>query len=312
MKVLYLLIYSIGYLISLLPLRVLYVLSDMLYFPLYYIIRYRRHIVRRNLTDSFPEKNAKEIVRIEKGFYSFFCDYIVETLKQLSITHDEMRRRMTFSGTEELVRDMEAANTQFGFIYLGHYCNWEWIASMPYSFDDTVACGQIYHPLYNKFFDNLFLKMRSQYGALCIPMKETLRKIIKMKQSGKKVVIGFIADQAPKWNSIHHFTPFLNHDTPVFIGTEKLGRQMKAVIYFADVTRVKRGYYHTRLVRMTDHIEQIPEFRLTDMYMEHLEQMIRRAPQYWLWSHNRWKRTRQEWEQRMKEQEEKEKERQTT
>ena len=151
----------------------------------------------------------------------------------------------------------------------------------------------------NATLDSLFLEMRSRYGAQCIPMKETLRRIIEWKREKRNVVIGFISDQAPKWNSIHHFTPFLNQDTPVFIGTEKIGRQVNAVIYFADVTRPRRGYYECRLYRMVDDVNALKEFEVTDIYMQHLEAMIRRAPQYWLWSHNRWKRTRQEWERRM-------------
>lgn len=298
MNIVYHLVFAFWYVCSLLPFRVLYALSDALFYPLYYVVRYRRRVVRRNLVESFPEKTEEEIVHIEKQFYSFFCDYIVETLKQLSLSEKEIRRRMTFSGTDDLIRDMEREDKHYTFIYLGHYCNWEWIASMPYWFPKDTVCGQIYHPLYNKAFDRLFLEMRSRYGAQCIPMKETLRKILEMRRRSNHVVVGFISDQAPKWNSIHHFTPFLHHDTPVFIGTEKLGRKLDAVIYFADVTRPRRGYYHCHLYRMVDNVEAVPEYQVTDVYMQHLEQMIHRAPQYWLWSHNRWKRTRAEWEQR--------------
>ena len=299
MNILYHLAFAFWYACSLLPLRFLYVVSDMLYYPLYYVVRYRRRVVRKNLTESFPEKTTAEIIRIEKQFYAFFCDYVVETLKQFSMSEKQMRRRMTFSGTDDIIRDMEREGKHFTFIYLGHYCNWEWIASMPYWFPEKTLCGQIYHPLYNKAFDRLFLKLRSQYGAICIPMKETLRKIIEMRRQGEQVVIGFISDQAPKWNSIHHFTPFLHHETPVFIGTEKIGRKMDAVIYFAEVTRPRRGYYHCHLYRMVDDIGAVSEYEVTDIYMQHLEQMIRREPQFWLWSHNRWKRTKAEWERRM-------------
>lgn len=298
MNILYYLVYIFWYACSLFPLRFLYVVSDVLYYPLYYVVRYRRRVVRKNLTESFPEKTPAEIKRIEKQFYAFFCDYVVETLKQFSMSEKQMRRRMTFSGTDDIIRDMEQEGKHFTFIYLGHYCNWEWIASMPCWFPKKIMGGQIYHPLYNKAFDRLFLRVRSQYGGTCIPMKETLRKILDMRRQGERVVIGFISDQAPKWNSIHHFTPFLHHETPVFIGTEKIGRKMDAIIYFAEVTRPRRGYYHCHLYRMVDDIKSVPEYEVTDIYMQHLEQMIRRAPQYWLWSHNRWKRTKAEWKRR--------------
>ncbi len=299
MKLLYYLFYAGWYLLSLLPFWLLYLISDGLYYLLYHVVRYRRRVVRKNLVNSFPEKSEAEIVRIEKEFYAFFCDCAVETIKQFSMSEAEMKRRMTFTGIDELQRDMRERGTNFAFIYLGHYCNWEWIASMASVVDKDIMCGQIYHPLYNKAFDRLFLDLRSRYGGVCIPMKETLRRIIEWKREKRNVVIGFISDQAPKWNSIHHFTPFLNQDTPVFIGTEKIGRQVNAVIYFADVTRPRRGYYECRLYRMVDDVNALKEFEVTDIYMQHLEVMIRRAPQYWLWSHNRWKRTRQEWERRM-------------
>ena len=299
MKLLYYLFYAGWYLLSLLPFWLLYLISDGLYYLLYHVVRYRRRVVRKNLVNSFPEKSEAEIVRIEKEFYAFFCDCAVETIKQFSMSEAEMKRRMTFTGIDELQRDMRERGANFVFVYLGHYCNWEWIASMASVVDKDIMCGQIYHPLYNKAFDRLFLDLRSRYGGVCIPMKETLRRIIEWKREKRNVVIGFISDQAPKWNSIHHFTPFLNQDTPVFIGTEKIGRQVNAVIYFADVTRPRRGYYECRLYRMVDDVNALKEFEVTDIYMQHLEVMIRRAPQYWLWSHNRWKRTRQEWERRM-------------
>lgn len=300
MNVFYYPIFAFWFLLSLFPLRLLYLVSDLLFFPLYYLVRYRRKTVRKNLISSFPEKTEAEVQSIEKKFYSFFCDYVVETIKEMSISEKQMRRRMTFSGTDELIADMERKGARFTFIYLGHYCNWEWIASMPYWFPEGVNCGQIYHPLYNKAFNELFLKLRGRHGAQNIAMKETLRRIIEMKRNGKHNVIGFISDQAPKWNSIHHFTPFLNHETPVFTGTEKIGQQVNAIIYFADVSRPKRGYYHCHLYRLAEDVKTMKEFELTDLYMQHLEKMIRREPQYWLWSHNRWKRTREEWERRTK------------
>ena len=157
MKFAYYLVFALWYLLSLLPLRVLYFFSDLLYIPLYYGARYRRNIVRKNLVGSFPEKSQEEIIRIEKKFYHFFCDYMVETIKLFSMSKKQIMRRMTFSGVEDMKADLEKNNVNFGFMYLGHYCNWEWIASMAYWTGDDILCTQIYHPLYNKNFDKLFL-----------------------------------------------------------------------------------------------------------------------------------------------------------
>lgn len=132
MKVVYYIVFLFWYLLSLLPLRFLYIFSDVLYYPLYYCIRYRRKVVRQNLTGSFPDKNEKELIRIEKQFYHFFCDYMIETIKLFSISKKQLKRRMTFGGIDEIVKKLEEENKNFCFIYLGHYCNWEWIASLPY------------------------------------------------------------------------------------------------------------------------------------------------------------------------------------
>lgn len=301
MKLLYYFIFCGWFLLSLIPLPVLYVVSDVLYFPLYYVVRYRRKIVRKNLEGSFPEKTPEEIVRIEKKFYRFFCDCVVENLKLFSMSQKQVMRRMTFSGAGDMVADLAATGKNFCFIYLGHYCNWEWIASLAYWYPDSIHCGQIYHPLYNRAFDKLFLYLRNRFGGECIPMKETLRRIITLKRQKQPTMIGFIADQAPKWNSVHHWTKFLHRDTSFFIGTEQISKQVGAVIYFADVKRIKRGYYHCELKRMTLSPEEYPDYGLTDCYAAMLEEMIRREPAYWLWSHNRWKRTKEEWERRQNE-----------
>jgi len=305
MKITYYIAYALWYLLSLLPLWLLYFVSDLLFLPTYYLARYRRKIVRRNLTGSFPEKDLKEIVRIEKRFYHFFCDYIVETIKLFSMSEEQMKRRMVFKGVDHIVNAMEKEDKNFCFVYLGHYCNWEWIASLPYWCPDDVKCGQIYHPLYNKAFDRLFLRLRNQFGGECIAMKETLRRIIEMKRAKQKCIIGFISDQAPKWNSIHHWCDFLHRETPVFIGTERIGKQVDALIYYADVKHTRRGYYLCEFKPLTHRPKEVPDYELTDQFTHLLEEMIKERPDFWLWSHKRWKRTKEEWIRRQQEEEKK-------
>ncbi|MGP1477282.1 MAG: lysophospholipid acyltransferase family protein [Phocaeicola sp.] len=301
MNILYYILYGVGYLISLLPLTVLYLFSDLLFYLVYYIIRYRRKIVRKNLTSAFPNKDAFTLLRIEKNFYHWFCDYIVETIKMFSASKEWMQKHMTFSGIDEMAERMQKEDKNFCFLYLGHYCNWEWIASFAYWAPDWMSCTQIYHPLYSKAFDKLFLKIRSQYGGENIPMKEALRTILLLRQKKQKTIIGFISDQAPKWSSIHHFTEFLNHDTPFFIGAEKIGKKVDALIYYADVKWISRGYYHCDYKFVADDIKDIPDYQLTDLYAKLLEKSIQSAPSFWLWTHNRWKRTKEEWLHRQEE-----------
>ena len=282
-------------LLALLPLRLLYVLSDGLYLLVYYCVRYRRGVVRDNLVKSFPVKTAGEIAAIECAFYRFFCDYFVETLKLASMPKGEMKRRMVFHGVEKVERTVREEGCGFIFLYLGHYCNWEWVASLPYHLSPSIHCAQIYHPLYDKAADRLFLKLRGQFGGECIPMKQTLRRVIELKREGRPAMIGFISDQLPKWNSMHFFVPFLHRETAVFTGAEQIGRQVGAAYFFADINRPRRGYYECTFRRMEVPEGTSGEYAMTALFMEMLEQKILHAPQYWLWTHKRWKRTKEEW-----------------
>lgn len=298
MKILYHILSGLCYLLSLLPFWILYRISDVLYLILYHLVGYRKEIVHKNLRQSFPDKTTEELRDIEKRFYGFLCDYMVETVKLMTISNANLRKRMQFEGVAEMIQVMENENKQFAFVYLGHYCNWEWISSLGiriHEVSSNTVCGQIYHPLSNKAFDRLMLKIRSKGEGYNIPMKETLRYIINWKRSGQKVIIGFISDQAPKWSSTHHWCNFLHRKTPVFTGTEKIGKQVDALIFFGDVRRIKRGHYTCRLSRMVKDIKQYPDFEVTDMYFRILEECINSQPAYWLWTHNRWKRTYEEY-----------------
>lgn len=306
----YCVVCGFGHLLSLLPFRVLYILSDVLYAVIYFCVRYRRDVVRDNLVRSFPEKPAAEIVSIEKKFYHFFSDYILETLKLTSISRKSMQKHIRFHGVDLLEDAVLKEGHPFVFLYLGHYCNWEWVASLSRSLPPGIHGGQIYHPIYNKAIDRFFLRLRNQFGGECIPMKNTLRRILELKRQNIPTVIGFISDQLPKWNSMHFFVPFLHRETAVFTGAEQIGRKVGAAYFFVDITRPRRGYYECTFRRMEYPEKPETEYDMTARFMRELEAAIRRAPQYWLWTHRRWKRTREEWvERRQKTSGEEEKER---
>lgn len=298
MKFVYHILFFLLYLLSLLPMRLLYLLSDCLFFPLFHIVKYRRKVVEKQLDECFPEKSMQERRAIERQFYHFFCDYLVEVIKLFSISKKEMMRRMKFVGIEQVREELK--DKKFCFLYLGHYCNWEYIASLSYWLPE-IHCGQIYHRIYNQAFDELFLKLRGQFGGESILMKDTLRRILTLRNQEKKVMIGFIADQLPKWENMHHWTTFLNHDTSFFIGAERIAKQVDAALYYVDVERVKRGYYQVRFRLMTLHPKEFPDYELTDQYARLLEESICRQPAYWLWTHKRWKRTKEEWLKRKQE-----------
>ena len=293
---LYYILLGVWCLFSLLPLRIHYIISDFLFWLLYKVIGYRRRMVWKNLSASFPEKSEAELKEIERGFYHFLCDYFVETVKMMTISKKEIKKRMVFKGIEDLDEVIESG--QSIALYLGHYCNWEWVTSMPLWVTPKVQCGQIYHPLENKYFDKLLLRSRQRLDALCISMQDTLREVVRYKREGQPIMIGYISDQAPNWVNIHHWVDFLNQDTPVFTGTERIVKKMNHAVFYVDMRRIKRGYYEAEFKLMTRDPKELEDFKLTDMYFDMLEKSIRRAPEFWLWSHNRWKRTRKEFNER--------------
>ena len=280
------------YLFSLLPMWFHYLLSDMIYGLLYKLVGYRKKVVRQNLKESFPEKTEEDLKKIERSFFHFLSDYLVESVKLMTISRRNLQRRMVFKGTELIEQCIEEG--QSCAIYLGHYCNWEWVTSLPLWVSPKAQCGQIYHPLENLVTDRIFLRLRERMGAVCIPMQDTLRKMITDQRSGQLTVIGYISDQKPYWTNIHHWVDFLHHDTPVLTGTERIIKKAGHAVFYLDIRRVRRGYYEGEFKLITREPRKLQEFELTDIYFQMLEESIRRAPEYWLWSHKRWSRTREE------------------
>lgn len=290
----YHIVYAIAYAYSLLPFRVLYFFSDATFLLLYHLVRYRRHIVWNNLRTSFPEKSEKELRKIERGFYHFLCDYFNESLKLLSISKEEMARRLEFRGLDKLEEYFAAGRSCAGI--LGHYCNWEWLSTFGLALkkSDNVAIGLIYQPLRNKTFDKLFVALRSSTGGMCIPKNKILRYIVRCKHEGKQTWFGYIADQTPRVANIHLWIDFLNHDTPVFTGAERIMRSDNDVVFYLGLHRERRGKYVCAIELITDKPGELPEHEITRRFFALLEKSIRSAPQFYLWSHNRWKHTREE------------------
>ena len=296
MKVIYYIVLVAWYVFSLLPLRVHYFFSGRLFWLLFGLLGYRKKVVRKNLKESFPETDEAELRRIERGFYHFFCDYLVESVKLMTISKENIMKRMKFKGTELLEDAIH--DGQSCALYLGHLCNWEWVTSLPFWITPEAHCAQIYHPIENKAFDKLFLRLRQRLGAECIAMQETLRKVVEYRRKNTPVVIGFISDQKPHWVNIHHWVDFLHHDTPVLTGTERIVRKMNYAVFFLDIRRVRRGYYEAEIKLITREPQKMKDYEITDIYFKMLEQSICQSPDMWLWSHNRWSRTREEFNER--------------
>lgn len=297
--ILYYIALSLLFVINKLPFCVVYLFSDILYFLVYYVVRYRRDVVRDNLVKSFPEKEIKEIKKIEREFYSALCDYFVETVKLHGMSEKQIRKRMVITGIDDVNRMLEQGHSCV--CYMGHFINWEYVTSLSLYFnDENVVVGDIYHPLENKRFDRLMKKVRDQYGAESITMANTLRRIVQIAKEKKRYVIGFIADQVPTWESINHWVDFLHRDTPVFTGTEKIARRTQASLFFVRMKRLKRGYYTAHFELFAENASKMEEFEPTNRYYELLENEIKENPELWLWTHKRWKRTRAGYEKREK------------
>ena len=287
-KLFYYILYGSAWLYSVLPLRVMYILSDFSYIFVYYIARYRRELARRNLVSSFPGKTKEEILKIEKAFYHHLCDYFFETIKLLHISDEEMRRRFVFNGIDQTQKALDDGRSCI--MMLGHYGNWEWVTSITlWVKGKDAVIGQIYRPLKNKAFDLFFLKLRKRFHSSGITKDGTYREIIKMRKDKINWLLGFISDQKPSPRNSHYWTDFLNHETSVLIGAERIAKQTDAVVYYLDVKRVKRGYYESEVKLITDKSGETAEFEITEKYIRMMEDTILRNPSYWLWTHNRWK-----------------------
>jgi KDO2-lipid IV(A) lauroyltransferase len=271
--------------IAIWPLRVLYVLSDLIYPLVYYIVGYRREVVRKNLESSFPEKSEKDIREIEKRFYRHFCDYVLETVKLMHISDEEMRRRMRFTNPEYI--EQLRSDGRPIFLYLGHQGNWEYIISITMWTSPEFTAGQIYHPLSNKVMDKLIYRLRSRFNTVGIPQKQALRAIITMVRDGKHPLLGFIADQRPPRRPEPEWMTFLNQDTAIITGGEAMGRKLNAHFVYGSMKCVRRGYYELTFQPIVP--VEGEEYGYSKQYMRMLEQDIKEQPHLYLWTHKRWK-----------------------
>jgi KDO2-lipid IV(A) lauroyltransferase len=279
------LIIGIIKLISLLPLWVLYRISDLLYPLIYYVVRYRKKVVFENLRMAFPEKSDKEITRIAKKFYRHFCDLFIEVFKMLTISRENMKRRMKYTDNTPLLEEYK--NHKHILVVMAHYNNWEWGANL--SMHSPYQYNAIYKPLHNPYFDKIVLQMRSRFGCELIPMRNTARHLAKDIAEGKLSVLNFLVDQSPVKTEIVYCTNFFNLKTPIQLGVEKLAVKTRQPVYFFKYRKIKRGYYEVEPVKLCDDASLLKQYELTDLHTKVLEDLIRENPQYWLWSHRRWK-----------------------
>lgn len=286
-RIQYILIYGWIKIHALLPMRLLYVLSDILYLIIYWVIRYRVPVVRKNLKSSFPDKSEEELKQLEKAFYHHFADYIVETLKLAHISLQELQERAYVQNPELIDKLMDNGHPCCLFL-MGHYGNWEWYSGSNSRFKDA-RLYQIYRPLNNKAVDKIFIHLRTKFGSSGIPKNDTGREVVRLVRNKIRSGVVFLADQTPSPSNLHYWTNFLNQDTSVLTGAERLARKLNTPVVFLDVQMVKRGYYTLEIQLIAENPKETPENWITEEYARRLEKSILRKPEGWLWTHKRWK-----------------------
>ncbi len=275
--------------ISKLPLWLHYGMSDVLYFLNYYLIGYRKKVVKENLQNAFPEKSDKEISKIQKEFYRNFTDYLVETVKLWSISERELKVRV-----QHLNQNLFHEAKQEGknvILLAGHVFNWEWISALA-----TVLPQSHSHPVYrkinNSFWDQQILKIRNRFQNKSLEDKDVIRHILSHPNDGDSVYM-FVADQSPHHTHVDKGLMFLNQETPVFIGYDKLATRMDLAFIYCEMKKVKRGYYQINYKRIYPEKEQFAPFEVVQKFHELLENTIKKRPSNYLWSHRRWKYQKQ-------------------
>ncbi len=284
-KLLYILIYPILWLISILPMRILYIQSTLLFFLFYHVVGYRKKVVKNNLALVFPDKTQKERNLITRQFFKHFCDMIVETIKVFTITEKEIRKRFVFTNPEML--DEYYKNDRSIFLMAGHYNNWEWTGILNKIID--FEAHAVYKPLRNQQLDALVKKTRGHFGGIIISNKKIVSTLFRKWKKGIKTLTYILSDQTPKMGSFKYHDTFLGIDVPMFTGTEELAKKLDFSVLYLKVEKQKRGYYTATFVPLADNPKDYPDFQITRMFFDSLENQIHENPEFYLWSHKRWK-----------------------
>ncbi len=254
---------------------------------LYHVFKYRRDVIFSNIKIAFPDLNDKEITRISKESTQHFCDIFLEMVKSTGITHDEVQKRFICDNIEEVNAFAKAG--QPTVVMLAHQASYEWTIALDQFLD--FKSYVVYKPIKNRYFDQFIRRVRSKFGSTLVPMKKAYNIIRGSRNSMEAGLYALVADQAPKQSSAQFFTTFFNQTTPVFMGAERMAKQYEMPVYFLQVKKVKRGYYKAHFELITRDASKEPEWMVTDSFFVKLEALIKSQPEYYLWSHKRWKTT---------------------
>lgn len=284
-RLVYLLVYPIIWFISILPFWMLYGISNILFFFIYYIIGYRKRVVAENLKLALPTKTEIERHAIRKEFYVHFCDMILEAIKSLSISEKQMKKRFTISNVE-IIHKLEKENQNI-MMFMGHYASWEWSVILQRFVNHKGYA--VYKRIENDYFDALVKKIRARYNSELINTKQTAQRLKSAIAKKELFLTAFIADQTAKHWKAKHFQEFMGVKVPVLTGGEMLAKKFDLAVIYLDIRKVKRGHYAADVKLITNDPKSFPDFQITDKFLALVEDQINSEPAYYLWTHKRWK-----------------------
>ncbi len=283
--IVYLLLYPFLWLISILPFRMLYAFSDFIYIIVYKIIGYRKKTVRENLALALPHLSDKERLDIEKKSYHHLCDMFLEMIKTMSLSEAEMDEHFVFTNLE-VYTNLEAKNKSIS-LFCAHYASYEWVISMNKKM--KIPGYAVYKKINNRYFDKLVRDIRSKFKAILISTKDTIPTIRENSAQNIVAVYGFASDQSPKLASVYHWGSFMGIEVPVHTGAEMLSKKYDMNVIYLRTTKIKRGYYEAQFEVLTENATEVPNYELSNQFLKLVEQQIYEAPEFYLWTHKRWK-----------------------
>lgn len=281
----YIILYPFLWLISLLPFRLLYALSDLVFILIYHVFGYRKKVATNNMKLVFPEKTDKEIADIRKKFYHHFCDMILEAIKSITISEKEIIKRYVFTNIEE-IHQLEKEKKSL-VLMMGHYASWEWVFILQKHVNYIGYA--VYKKLNNKYFDKLAKSIRAKYNSYLITTKETFPTLLRAKRNNELTFNGFVFDQSPKAHKALYWQKFMGIKVPVHVGAEILAKRLDMTTLFLKVKKVKRGYYEATFTDIIRNPKDYDNYDITDISLKRVEEQIREAPEFYLWTHRRWK-----------------------
>ncbi len=280
----FILTYPLLWVISVLPFRLFYAFSDFIFFWVYRVIGYRTKVVQENLELVFPEKSPSELKRIEVDFYRHLCDMFLEMVKTMNLSKAAIKKRYVVENIEVLQKIEKEKSI---LIVCSHYANWEWNVSIN---NYVEAKGYaVYQRIVNKYFDRWIKKVRARWNTTLITSENTVKTVVRSKRDGKIGIYGMVSDQSPQWHRAQYWTEFMGIKVPVINGAETMARKMDLAVVFLKVSKVKRGYYSAQLIPISLSGAETEKNEITDTFLRLTEQQIREKPEYYLWTHKRWK-----------------------